>query len=339
MPAQRTGRDAVRPPLSGHRVLRTRDLVAAQAGISGYVWPARLRICDQRSGGEGFAARLHHASLGVTGLAYLDCGDVAVSATLAADPGGERAVLVALPWAGTVECWRGRERTAIAGRTAVVLQPGQVTVTHWQPGAALFLVVLPQRLVTETLGDLTGEPTPTPNFDLAQPGLGGWARLVRAVCDSLDSGGLVDHPLTTRYVQQALAAGLLTAARHDQAGRVRDTTPGVPGRRVRVAMDWIHAHHGDPTIGPADIARATGLSQRTLYRAIRAETGMTPAECLRRVRLVAARAALRAATPAEASVTEIAGRVGFIDLSWFATQYQRVYGERPVDTLRARTTI
>lgn len=343
VPTQRqpaTSGDAVRPPLVRHRVLVTRDLSAAQAGVTGHLWPARLRICDHQHHRDGFRARLHQATVGLTGLAWLSHGDVEVSATLNADPGGDPAVLVALPWAGAVECWRGRDRAVVSGTTGVVIQPGQITVTHWHPGAALLLVVLPQRLIAETLSDLIGEPAPTaPRFDLVQPGLSGWARLVHATCQDLDNGsGLLDHPVTTRHVQQVLAAALLTVARHDRSDRIRDTT-GVTGRRVRAAVDWIHSHHGDPTIGPADIARAAGLSLRTLYRAVKQETGMTPAEYLRRVRLVAARAELRAVTPAEATVTEIAARVGFLDPSWFATRYQRVYGERPVDTLRARPVI
>jgi AraC-like DNA-binding protein len=339
VPTRRTRRDLTRLPLTGHPVLRTRDPVAAQQAISEHLWPTRLRIDGQPGpGGRGFEARLHHTRLGATGLAYLSCDNVATSATLAADPGGNRAVLVALPWAGTVECWRGRENTTVADRTAVVIQPGRLTLTHWHPGAALLLVVLPECLVTEILGDLTGDPAPAPPvFELAQTGLSQWARLIHAVCGTLDTGGLLDHPLATRYLQQALIVGLLTAARHDHSEQVHTT--GIPGRRLRPAVDWIHTHFGDPTIGAADIARAAGLSQRTLYRAVRQETGMTPAEYLRRVRLVAARAALRAATPADTTVTEVAGRAGFSDLSWFAVQYQRAYGERPVDTLRTRTTV
>jgi len=335
VPTQRIRHDTTRPPLSGHQVLHTRDLVAAQSAVSGHLWPTRIQISDQ---GE-FTLRLHHASFGVIGLAYLSCGDAAVSATLDARPDGDRALLVALPWVGTVECWYGRERTAVAGRTAMVIQPGRLTVTLWQPGAALLLVVLPERLVAETLGDLTSEPASAPpRFDLVQPGLAGWARLVRAICDIVDSGGPVDHPITTRYVQQALTAGLLTAARHDQSERIRATVPGVPSRRLRPAVDWIHTHYADPTIGVSDIARAAGLSLRTLFRALRQDTGMSPGEYLRRVRLLTARAALRAATPTDTTVTEVAGRAGFTDPSWFAIQYQRAYGERPVDTLRAGVT-
>jgi AraC-like DNA-binding protein len=311
-------------------------LAGAQAALSDVVWPVRLRDVDH----GGAAVRVDPVTVGLVRLVrvVVDAGRVHI--TLDGHGGGDL-VAVAVAVAGTVECWSGREHALVwPGGGSVAVASGRISVLVAAAGTDLLVVVVPGRVLTDAAADLTGDrPATRPDFDLAQPGLAGWGRLAAAVHHDHDRGPVAGHPAVAAHAQALLGAGLLTAARHDRAGRVRDTTPGVPGRRVRAAMDWIHAHHGDPTIGPADIARATGLSQRTLYRAIRAETGMTPAECLRRVRLVAARAALRAATPTEASVTEIAGRVGFIDLSWFATQYQRVYGERPVDTLRARTTI
>jgi len=55
---------------------------------------------------------------------------------------------------------------------------------------------------------------------------------------------------------------------------------------------------------------------------------------LRRVRLDQARQELRAASPAQATVTAIANRWGFPSPSRFTAHYRAAYGELPRDTLR-----
>jgi AraC-like DNA-binding protein len=318
---------------AGHRVVATRDPDTAQAGVSLYVWPAALRLTgDDDSEGWAFRAEVRAAQVGAITLAQVSWGEAGVCLTLDGGPDVGH-VLVVAPVAGLVEVWRGRDHVAVGGETVVVVQPGQTTVTRWHPGAAALAVILPQALLAEALRALTGDPAAVPCWDLAQPGLGDWLRLVVAAAAGV-AGGL-DHPGLVAHLQEAVAAGLLTAGRHDHAGRVRDTTPGVTGSRVRAATDWIRAHHGDPTIGPADIAAGVGTSERNLFRLFRAELAMTPMAYAQRVRLVAMRADLRAASPGQTTVTAVATRHGLVDLAWTGRIYQELYGERPVDTLRA----
>jgi AraC-like DNA-binding protein len=321
-------------PLAGHPVVITRDVATAQAGISRYLWPQDLRIADDPTAdGWRFAARLHHHELaGGLALAYLTYGHAEVVATPhPAPPGRDPAILVHLPLVGQVDVWAGREHATAAGDTAVITHPGQVALTRWAPGAAQLVVAIPTRLVDECLRQLTATPTPTPRFHLAQH-LDAWAGLVHAVADGVDTG-MAAHPITARHLTHLLVAGLLSTAGHDQAHQVHATTDRLDPP-VRVAMTWIHDHYADP-VGTRDIARAAGMTPRTLQRRFSAQVGMGPVEYLRRVRLVHARDELLAATPTRTTtVTDLAHGSGYLSRTWFSALYRRTYGEYPAETLR-----
>jgi AraC-like DNA-binding protein len=107
----------------------------------------------------------------------------------------------------------------------------------------------------------------------------------------------------------------------------RPTPPG-----VRRALDYIQAH-ADAPIGLADIAEAACTSASSLLRHFQAHIGMTPAACLRRVRLERARLELRA--PARDAIRDIALRWGFQNASKFSAAYLAQFGERPSES-RAR---
>jgi transcriptional regulator GlxA family with amidase domain len=91
---------------------------------------------------------------------------------------------------------------------------------------------------------------------------------------------------------------------------------------------------GALTLG--DLARAAGVSERTLHEGFRQVYGTTPMRRLKRLRLEAVRAALEAADPAADSVSAIAARFGFFQFGRFAGDYRAAFGERPSDTLRRR---
>ncbi len=68
------------------------------------------------------------------------------------------------------------------------------------------------------------------------------------------------------------------------------------------------------------------LSSRTLYRYVKAVTGMTPEGFLRRLRLISARNLLRAS---EENITHIALKCGFSSSSHFSTCYRSIFGKTP----------
>ncbi|MEH3117690.1 MAG: helix-turn-helix domain-containing protein [Methylorubrum populi] len=82
-----------------------------------------------------------------------------------------------------------------------------------------------------------------------------------------------------------------------------------------------------------DVARATGISLRTLTEAFRRFRGYTPSAYLRDQRLQGVRRDLIAAGQGQ-TVASIANIWGFINLGDFESVYRRRFGEIPSETKR-----
>ena len=76
------------------------------------------------------------------------------------------------------------------------------------------------------------------------------------------------------------------------------------------------------------------MSPSTLQKACLTATGLTPCRYFIHRRLKQARAALLAADPHEALVTNIALEHGFTEHGRFSVRYRELFGESPSDTLR-----
>ena len=85
-------------------------------------------------------------------------------------------------------------------------------------------------------------------------------------------------------------------------------------------------NYTDADFGQTDMQQALAMSKTQLHRKIKALTGETPGELLRNFRL---RAAADLLTQEADTVTQIAYRVGFNNLSYFAKCFKEVYGTSP----------
>jgi AraC-like DNA-binding protein len=100
---------------------------------------------------------------------------------------------------------------------------------------------------------------------------------------------------------------------------------------VAAAMEWTRDHLGTATVG--DVARAVGVSQRSLRRRFETSVEMTWREYLLQARLLRAMALLAEPGP---SVLEVAGAVGFGSLSAFDRAFRKRTGETPARYRRRR---
>lgn len=101
---------------------------------------------------------------------------------------------------------------------------------------------------------------------------------------------------------------------------------------ARRALDFI-VNRLDEPVSVRRVARASGLSTRTLHRVIRRHYGVSPMGLLRRARLARVRRELLAAAPGT-TVTTAALACGFSHLGRFSQCYACQFGESPSDTLR-----
>ncbi len=85
-----------------------------------------------------------------------------------------------------------------------------------------------------------------------------------------------------------------------------------------------------------ELEAAAGVSERTLRRAFNEYFGVGPAHYLQLRRLHQVKGALRAADSEAVSVSNILFRHGVWELGCFASQYRRLFGELPSETLRAK---
>jgi AraC family ethanolamine operon transcriptional activator len=85
----------------------------------------------------------------------------------------------------------------------------------------------------------------------------------------------------------------------------------------------------------AELCEMLDVGRRTLEYAFRDVLGTSPKAYFIGRALEAAHHTLRAATPADRTVTEVATEFGFWHLGRFSVTYRAVFGEPPSQTLRA----
>ncbi|HJS80595.1 MAG TPA: GlxA family transcriptional regulator [Vitreimonas sp.] len=92
---------------------------------------------------------------------------------------------------------------------------------------------------------------------------------------------------------------------------------------------WMREHlHGDLSVDR--LAQQAAMSPRNFARAYVAETGVTPAKAVERMRADAARSALEGG----GSIQEIARRTGFVDPERMRRAFVRLYGAPPAEMRR-----
>jgi transcriptional regulator GlxA family with amidase domain len=118
-----------------------------------------------------------------------------------------------------------------------------------------------------------------------------------------------------------------------QEGHGKDAV-GSRRQLVTRASDFLSRHAAEG-VRISALARATGVSERTLRNAFRAEHGLSPKKFDVRERLLGARRALCSEENSHKTVTSIACEFGFYELGRFALAYKRLFGESPSATFKA----
>ena len=89
---------------------------------------------------------------------------------------------------------------------------------------------------------------------------------------------------------------------------------------------------GESDLSVEDLASDMGMSRVQLYRKVKALTGSSPVDLLRKARLAQA---LQWLQSSDLTVSEIAYRVGFSTPSYFTKCFRDEYGKAPGDTRKS----
>jgi AraC family transcriptional regulator len=110
-----------------------------------------------------------------------------------------------------------------------------------------------------------------------------------------------------------------------QAPRTREYNGGLAKYQLRRAVDFIHENL-DKDVSLNALASAVGISPYHFARLFKQSTGLAPHQYLLRCRVERARHLFLSS---EASIADIAVRLGFCDQSHLASHFKRVYGVTP----------
>lgn len=249
--------------------------------------------------------------------------------------------LVQMPLRGMVQIDSDGQRLSLGAGQAAIVAPRQALRLVWSRDCEQLILRLPHALVREaatrsTLALRGSDDCPwSPVTLLEATASAQWRGLVQSLLELAEpaSPEAACHPAWLAHVEHSLALFLLTqpaAAR----GAVDDAAPagGLPAPLAAVEQ-YIRGRLCAP-LALQDLARAAGLSARTLHMHCQRQFGFGPMTWLRELRLDAAHRRLR--SDAGASVTEVALACGFGHLGRFSAYYRARFGELPHQTAAPR---
>ncbi|MBP0623694.1 AraC family transcriptional regulator [Cupriavidus sp. LEh25] len=243
-----------------------------------------------------------------------------------------------------IEC-DGQRLWVAEGRTAV-LSPRTRIRLRWTPGNQQFIVRVPNDLLQEAGGLEPGSPALLASGFLLPRALEAqWELIAHSLLNLIScADSTAMHADWVGHLERHLALFLLM---HQPAGTrplpasLQEGLPALSGpeaanrgiRQIDAVVAYIDSHLSAP-VSLEDLARAAGVSGRTLNALCQRHFGISPMELLRNARLDAVRARLLL-DPA-AGVTETALEYGFGHLGRFAGYYAGRFNELPSDTQKHR---
>ena len=105
----------------------------------------------------------------------------------------------------------------------------------------------------------------------------------------------------------------------------------VDDRFIKKVLETIEAHLGDSSFGVEVLSGEVAMSSAQLYRKVKALTNFKPVDLIRHIRLERAADLLKQSA---GNVSEVAYRVGFNNLSYFAKVFKDKYGVNPSEFVK-----
>ncbi len=103
--------------------------------------------------------------------------------------------------------------------------------------------------------------------------------------------------------------------------------------QVKKVRDLLHESISEK-ISITDIMKEVDISERQLYNSFKSNYGVTPKKYLQHLRLNAARKELLLADPKDISISDIAFKYGFSHMSYFTSEYKKMFFTLPSQDLQ-----
>ena len=248
---------------------------------------------------------------------------------------------VLVPLQGWLESrHRGQQLISTPVLAAVYRPDAEMMATRWPGGSRHLAVKIDQVAVDRALEVLVDVPVDSPiplnaTLPLKAAAAQDWVRLLLMVHRQLERpDSLMHNSVVLDPLVDSLVHGFLLVADHPY--REALAAPQAAGRpaAVRGAMDIIEARPHLP-LTTSTLALQCHVSVRTLQQGFQRHLSMSPMAYVRVVRLRHAHRDLRSADPTHSTVAAIAHRWGFTNRSRFAAVHKTMYGETPLQALRA----
>lgn len=237
-----------------------------------------------------------------------------------------------------IEC-DGQRLWVAEGRTAV-LSPKERVRLRWSPGNQQLIVKVPNSLLLEAGGRESDHAQLASGFLLPRALEAQWELIAHSMLNLLSCPDSAVHVSWAGHLERNLALFLLLHQPVDASPLplpLQDALHAPSGpepasrgtRQMDAVVAYIESHLSAP-VSLEDLARAAGISGRSLNALCHRYFGVSPMELLRNARLDSVRARLLL-DPA-ASITETALELGFGHLGRFAGYYAARFNELPSDT-------
>jgi AraC-like DNA-binding protein len=222
-------------------------------------------------------------------------------------------------------------------RKGVVLSAGDRVRVQTTPDNGTLALIVKDMVLRDLVSGWIGRAPDRPirfamHFDPTAPRIASFLSLFETFVTELNRpGGILEAPAALASFEHTLITAMLFGLEHNLSDRLRGACPEAGAGRVREIEQYLEAHAAEP-VNMATLARDTGHSIHSIYRAFYRHRHHTPMEFLRKVRMRRARACLLQPPP-HATVTGIATQCGFAHLGRFAAEYKQLFGESPSHTL------
>lgn len=314
------------------RLFDTNDLEEARTLCGRVFNPHMLQVIGRN---QHLHARMEHLPVGALSLNRLTW-----SAEVAVDPDRLQSYyLISMPTRGRAGFCLGGKVTDVTPRQAGIVNPAQRF--HFKASADFEQIVVRIERTAIEAGwvALTGRsPDTAIDFASAVPLDGAGWRSLEPIMHLLRRRTQQLHAaVSARFLdvrlEEQLVMTMLLGLPHNLSDLLLPQTLSAASPHFRRARAWMLDRLEEP-LTILDVARACGVSVRTLQSAFHDICGIGPMQWLRRERLQRVRETLLDGED-KSSITEIALRFGFTHLGEFSGAYQRVFSETPSQT-RAR---